>query len=129
MKKLLPLTLMLLTVSAYGQSAEVATTTRAVNGKLISVTNIIGLSDCQTRSTVGKVKGVKVDGDVARFGLSANKETKDVEVRLDRIAADERVVLFKDLIRKGNVLRIAGYACDSGSVISAFSIDRVYQKK
>lgn len=129
MKILLPLIVMICVFSAFGQSSEVASTTRASNGQIISLTNILGLSDCPTRSFVGKVKGVKVDGGVARVGLSSKKEARDIEVQLDRVVADDRAVLFKDLIKKGFILRVAGYACGSSDKISAFTIDRVYSTK
>jgi len=129
MKNLLPFILILSTISAFGQAAQVASTTRASNGQVISLTNILGLSDCPTRILVGKVKDVKVDGSVARFGLNSKKETKDVEVRLDRVGAEDRAVLFKDLIKKGFILRVAGYACGSSDKISAFTVDRVYSTK
>ncbi|MEP6788273.1 MAG: hypothetical protein ABJB40_07575 [Acidobacteriota bacterium] len=129
MKILLPFIVMICAFSAFGQSSEVAGTTRASNGQIISLTNILALSDCPSRSFVGKVKGVKVDGRVARFGLSSKKETKDIEVHLDRVIAEDKAVLFKDLLKKGFVLRVAGYACGSSDKISAFTIDRVYSTK
>lgn len=129
MKFLLPLVVMVCAFSVSGQSTETAATTRASNGQLISLTNIVRLSDCPTRSLVGKVKDVSVDGSAARIGLRVNRETKNIEVHLDRVGAADRAVLFKDLIRKGFTLRIAGYACDSGDKISAFTIDRVYSSK
>src|SRR5580765_8496154 len=125
MKILLPFILILSAIAAFGQSSEAASATRASNGQVISLTNILGLSDCPTRSLVGKVNGVKVDGSVARFGLRSNKESRDVEVHLDRVGAEDRAVLFKDLIKKGYILRVAGYACGSNDRVSAFTIDRV----
>ena len=129
MKILLPLILILAAISAFGQGSQVASTTRASNGQVISLTNMLGLSDCPTRILVGKVKDVAVNGNVARVGLRSNKEPVNVEVLLDRVVADDRAVLFKDLIKKGFILRIAGYACGSSDKISAFTVDRVYSTK
>src|SRR5258706_9373378 len=127
MKILLPLIPMLFAGLAFGQSSAAASTTRAKNGQVISLTNILGLSDCPTGIVVGKVRDVEVDGSVARVELRANKQSKNVEVHLDRVGADDRAVIFKDLIRKNFILRFAGYACNSSNNISAFSVDRVYK--
>jgi len=125
MKKLFPLMLVFLTVSVFGQTSDLATGTRAKNGKLISLTNIVGLSDCETKNFVGKVRKIRVDLNAAHFQLSANKEREKIEVDLKRIAGADRAVLFDDMIRRNYTLRVVGYSCNLSPVISAFSIDLV----
>lgn len=146
MKKLFLLIFTILTVSAYGQTSNVATSTRATNGKLISLTNIVGLSDCQTKNFVGEVRKIKVEGNFLHFqlwepvkgenvldkvkekikGRKKIAATQKIEVDLNRIAAADRAVLFHDMIRKSFTVRVAGYSCASSDVLSAFSLDLVY---
>ena len=145
MKKVLSLILLLLAASAFGQ-ASLATATRAKNGKLISLTNIQGLSDCETKNFVGEVRKIEVDGNLVHFqlwqpqkdagtiekvkekitGRKKIKEKQRIEVDLNRIASADRAVIFKDMIRKSFTLRVAGYSCTQDDVVSAFSIDLVY---
>ncbi|MGH9821059.1 MAG: hypothetical protein ACRD43_12910 [Pyrinomonadaceae bacterium] len=135
-----------LAFSAYGQTSNVATSTRATNGKLISLSNIVGLSDCETKNFVGEVRKINVDGNLLHFQLWAPKKGENVlekvkekikgrkkitaiqkiEVDLNRISAADRAVLFHDMIRKSFTVRVAGYSCGSSDVISAFSLDLVY---
>jgi len=75
---------------------------------------------------MGKVTSVDVNGGVARFQLQEKKESNDVEISLDRLSADDRGVIFKQLVRKKIKLRVAGYSCTPDAAISAFSIDRIY---
>ena len=146
MKKVCLLLFAILTVSAAGQTSEFATATRATNGKLISLTNIVGLSDCETRNFVGEVRKIEIDGNVVRFQLWARnedqgpiqkiketitgrkktKERQKIKVDLNRIAPADRAVIFKDMIRKSFTLRVAGYSCASEDDVSVFSIDLVY---
>jgi hypothetical protein len=69
MKKLFPLILMFFAASAYGQTPNFATGTRATNGKLVSIANILPLSDCQIRNVSGKVRKINVDGNLVHFQL------------------------------------------------------------
>ena len=147
MKRLLPLIfLIFLASTAFGQNTGFATATRARNGKLISLANIVGLSDCETKNFVGEVRKIQNDGRLAHFELWEPKETdntleiikekirgrkaiKDkvkVEVNLARIAPADRASLFHDMIRKSFTLRVAGYACTPSDTVSAFSLDLVY---
>ena len=146
MKELLPFILMFLVGAAFGQTTDLAAATRARNGKLISLTNIVGLRDCETKNFVGEVRKIEKDGRFTRFELWEPKETdntleiikekirgrkpiKDkvkVEVNLARIAPADRAQLFRDMIRKSFTLRVAGYACAPSEVLSVFSMDLVY---
>src|SRR5690349_953731 len=117
MKQLLPFILMFLAGAAIGQTTDFAAATRARNGKLISLTNIVGLSDCETKNFVGEVRKIENDGGFTHFELWEPKETdntfeiikekirgrkpiKDkvkVEVNLARIDPADRAQLFHDL--------------------------------
>ena len=133
MRSFLPFALLALAASAYGQ-ANYATATRAVNNKMIGLTNIIGLSDCPMNEFMGKVKKIKQEPDALHFqlwnkskdGEKHVKEMRNVDVRLDRINVTDRNALSKELVKSGFVLRVAGYSCRSGGVLSAFSVDRIY---
>ncbi len=127
MKKFIPGLALILSLSAFGQKADVAIGTYAENGKLISVTNLSALSDCTARSAEGKVSSVRVEGDRARVRLRNKKvDTADVNIPLERLARDEREAIFHDLVKKQIILRVAGYSCEPDAGILAFSIDRVY---
>lgn len=146
MKKLLPVILALFAISVSGQTSSVATATRAKNGKLISLTNIQGLRDCETKNFVGEVRKIEVNGNMVRFqlwqpekdgntiekvkekitGKKRIKERQKIEVDLGRIAPADRAVIFDDMIRKSFTLRVAGYLCKPDDIVSAFSIDLVY---
>ena len=146
MKKVVPLVLALLAGSVFSQTSTLATATRARNGKLISLTNIQGLRDCETENFVGEVRKIGVEGNLVHFqlwqpqkgegtmekikekvtGKKKIKETQKIEIDLNWIAPMDRAVIFNDLIRKSFTLRVAGYACTSDEVVSAFSIDLVY---
>lgn len=126
MKGLFPFVLIVLSVSAFGQKGEAALGTYSENGKMIAITNLSGLSDCAARSARGKVRSVKVEGGVARVRLREKKVETDIEIPLDKLAKDERDAIFKQLVKKKNLLRVAGYACTPEAAIMAFSIDRLY---
>jgi len=145
MKKVVLLVLLLLASSVFSQTSTFATATRARNGKLISLTNIQGLKDCEIKNFAGEVRKIEVDGNLVNFQLwqpqksegamekikekvTGQKKIKDrqkIEVDLNRIAPSDRAVIFNDLIRKSFTLRVAGYAC-TDEAASAFSIDLVY---
>jgi hypothetical protein len=135
MKGLLPFLLLAFAASAYAQSGNFATATRAVNNKLIGITNIIGLSDCPSTEFSGTVKKIKQEPDALHFrlwnkvknGKKSVKEIRNVDIRLERIAPADRPALSKELIKRGFVLRVSGYDCNSGGVILAFSVDRIYK--
>jgi len=135
MKGLLPFVLLTFAASAHAQAGNFATATRAVNNKLISITNIIGLSDCPSTEFSGKVKKIKREPDALHFqlwnkikeGEKSVKEMRNVDIRLQRIAPADRPSLERELIRSGLVLRVSGYACNSGGVILAVSVDRIYK--
>ncbi|MEO8649935.1 MAG: hypothetical protein ABI539_12280, partial [Acidobacteriota bacterium] len=88
-----------------------------MNGKLIGITNLAGLSDCEPRSVSGKIKDIDVSDRSARIRVKENKTTVEVEIPLQRIAPDDRKVLFHHLITKKVTLRVAGYMCATGDVI------------
>ena len=125
MKKLLPL-ILLLTVSAFGQTLDVAVGGYAVNGKLISLTNLSGLSDCASKSVMGKLKKVKIRKNIAYLRLHDEDGNKNVEFHLERLSASDRAIVFLHLVRTGLVLRISGYSCTPDAAITPFSIYRVY---
>lgn len=113
-------------LTAFGQKKETAVGTYAENGKLISITNLNGLSDCSPVSVSGKVGKVKAETTVARVTIKSGKSSETVEIPLDRLAPDERSVIFKQLLRKSLQIRVAGYRCEPDGAFKAFSIDRVY---
>ena len=124
---IIPIILLLLSVSVFGQaSTNVATSGHAVNGKLISLTNIMPLRDCKIENFSGKVRNIKEQGDAVSFQLWEKKEKRRFELSLNRLAPADRAVIFHDMIRKSFRLRIAGYACEPDEAVSAFSIDLVY---
>ncbi len=118
--------LFVFSLTAFGQKKDTAVGTYAENGKLISITNLTGLSDCSPASVSGKVGKVKIDGGVARVSIKYAKSSESVEIPLDRLASDERSVIFKQLLRKSLMIRVAGYRCEPDGAFKAFSIDRVY---
>ena len=126
MKKLLPLILALFAAAAFGQTPELASGTYAASGRLISVTNLSGLSDCDSANVLGKVSKVKVRGNMAYFRVRAKDEKKTVEIRLDRLNSGDRAAIFLDLVKTGVTVRVSGYSCGTAAIISAFSIDRVW---
>lgn len=133
-KRLLPIVSIVLISAIYGHSQETATATRAVNNKLIGLANIVGLSDCPVSEFAGKVKKVKRNADTLHFWLLSKvksgdetlKETHEVEIKLKRISAGDQSALFRQLVRKGLVLRVAGYKCGGAETVTAFSVNRVY---
>ncbi len=124
MKIFLSIILTLLTVSALSQTSDRASGIYAENGKLISLTNMAGLSDCPVRNVSGKVKKIKVRGNLATFRLGSRSEKINIEVNLDRLSDADRRVVFLDMIRSRYPLRVAGYSCNPDGIISAFSLDR-----
>ncbi len=116
--------LVLFSAPAFGQTSDLASATYANNGKLITLTNILGLSDCPTKNVTGKAKKIKVRGNIATFRLGGRDEKINIEVNLNRLAPAERRVVLLDMIRSRYFLRVAGYACTPDGVISAFSIYR-----
>lgn len=126
MKKLLPLIITLFAAAAFGQTPDLAVGTYAESGRLISLTNLSGLSDCESSNVLGKVSKVKARGNMAYFRVRAKDEKKTVEIRLDRLSSSERAVIFLDLVKAGVTVRVGGYSCGSKAIISAFSIDRVW---
>jgi len=135
MKGFLPFAVLAFALSAYGQVSNFATATRAVNNKMISITNIIGLSDCPMSEFSGKVKKVKQEPDALHFQLwnkvkdgdETVKEMRKVDIRMERIAPTDRTAVARELVKSGYTLRVAGYACRSEGVLSAFSVDRIYK--
>ena len=113
-------------VSVPGQKADQATATYSKNGRIIGVTNLSGLSDCSSKSSIGTVSKVTVDGDTARVHLRDKKMNTEVDVPLIRVAADDRKVIFRNFLSKKIRLRVAGYACTPETSIMAFSVDRIY---
>lgn len=126
MKKFLPLIFALLTASAFGQTTDFAAGTYASTGRLISLTNLSSLSDCDSNNVIGKVTKVKVRGNMAYFRIRADDEKKTIEIRLDRLSSADRTAVFLDLVRGGVTVRVGGYSCGSKAIISAFSIDRIW---
>lgn len=97
---------------------------------MIGITNLTGLSECGAASVTGKIKKVKVGTDLALFDVDADElEEQRVRVPLDRLKSDERSIIFKQLVKKGYVVRVTGYRCSADCAITAFSIDRIYKIK
>lgn len=126
MKKITFLTVMLLAVSSFGQSSGSASAIYASNGKLVGLTNLSALSTCPVSSVDGKVKSVTIDGNSVGFLLKKKHETTSVVASLEGLAPADWAAGMRDLIRKGNPLRVGGYTCESEGIVTAFSIDRIY---
>jgi hypothetical protein len=126
MKKLLPLIIVIFAFSTFGQTPDLATGTYAESGRLISLTNLSGLSDCESSNVVGKISKVKLRAGLVSFRVKAKGEKKSVDFRLDRLSTRERTVVFLDLVKGAVTVRISGYSCGLTGIISAFSIDRVW---
>ena len=117
---------MFLTVSTFGQKSELAVGTYAANGVLISLTNLSGLSDCESRNVQGILKKVKIRKDLAYLRLKVDKEKVNVEFPLEKLSPADRSIVFYQMVRTGLIVRIGGYACTPKDPITAFSIDRIY---
>ena len=133
-KRLCLIAFVVSSAAIYGQSQEMATATRAVNNKLIGLSNIMGLTDCPVSEFAGKVKKVKQYADTLHFRLESKvhkgdekiEESREVDIRLARVAPGDRSALVRQLVRKGLVLRVSGYTCGARDAITAFSVNRVY---
>ncbi len=119
--------LLALSVVAISQNIDPAIAKYAENGKLISVANLSGLKECSIRTVVGKVVGVKLEGNRSQLSLRTKKEEAvNFEILLDRLLDDDRKALVSDLLKKKMPLRVAGYACDQDAALTVLSIYRVY---
>jgi hypothetical protein len=116
----------LLCATVTAQKSDLAIATYSKNGRIISLTNLSGLSDCPSKSAMGKVSSVDINGDIARVRLNDKKIDADVDVPLSRVSADDRKIIFRNFLSKKARLRVAGYACTQEAAITAFSIDRIY---
>ena len=129
MKSFILAVFFILVLNVVSRSQEAAGS-YAGNGAMIGITNLTELSDCGAASVTGKIKKVKVGSDLAVIEVDANElEDQRVRVPLGRIKSDERAVVFKQLVKKGYTVRIAGYRCSADCAITAFSIDRIYKIK
>ena len=127
MTKLFPLIILFFAVTAFAQTSDPAVPTYSINEKLIGLSNLTGLSDCQVRSVLGKVKKIERNRDSVSVTVKVDKKTRETAViPLERVAADDRKTLLRHLITKNNTVRISGYACTEEGPFSAFSVDRVY---
>jgi hypothetical protein len=113
-------------VTAVGQTKDKATAIYASNGTLVGLSDLVGLLDCAARSADGKLRDLDIEGDKATFRVKKKDRSAKVEVDLARLSTSDRTMAIRDLIRKSNPVRVAGYTCGDGDVITAFSIDRVY---
>lgn len=127
MKFLLSVAFLFVALPVFGQVSGSATSTYARNGKLIGLTNLSGLNDCSVKNAAGRVKKVKVNGNVAKFRLRSKEETQNIEVNLAALSESDRASMFKDLVRSGYPIRVGGYTCSDDADITAFSIDRIYR--
>ena len=75
---------------------------------------------------MGKIAKVKVENSIGHASVKADETDVEVAVPLDRLKPEDRSVIFKQLVRKKSKVRIAGYRCNEGEPITAFSIDRIY---
>ena len=127
MIRLYPLVILLFAVPAFAQTSDPAVATYSINEKLIGLSNLAGLSDCQVRTVVGKVRKIERGEKAATVTVKVDKKTSATAVvPLERVAEDDRKTLFRHLITKNNTIRLSGYACDPEAPFSAFSVDRVY---
>ena len=126
MKKLVPIFVAAFACLSFGQAADKATAIYASNGTLVGLSNLSGLSDCSSRSVDGRLKDLHVEGDKATFNVRKKKESAEVQIDLSRLSDADRTMALRDLIRKSNPIRVAGYVCGTDTVITAFSIDRIY---
>jgi hypothetical protein len=115
-----------ITAVCFAQPKETAIGRYAENGNLISITNLSGLSECTAASVMGKIGKVKVEDSLSRTSVKADDAEIEVAVPLERLKPEDRNAIFKQLVRKKANVRIAGYKCNEGDPITAFSIDRIY---
>lgn len=126
MKKWLLIALILSATSVYGQTPQLATANYAENGELIGITNLSGLEDCTAANFKGKVKEIKIDEPLSRFEIRIKRESYKVQINLDMLSSRNRTAVFRDLIKKGRILRVSGYRCGTDKFIRAISIERSY---
>ncbi len=128
MKRFFPLIVIFFASVAFSQTAGKAIPAYSVNDKLIGLSNLTdGLSECPVRSASGKIKDIDRLGNTVEIRIKIDKKTSaKAIIPLDRVSADERKPLFKHLITKNNIVRVAGYGCDAEMPFTAFSVDRVY---
>jgi len=118
----------LISAGAIARAQEAtAHATYSSNDKLIGLTGLSPLQSCTIRSMQGKVKDVKVRGDVVRFDLDSKTERMTFRFPINRLASAEQYKFRKDFLHKGLLLRASGYACSGeDEPLEAISIDRVY---
>ena len=126
MKKLIVVFFAVFACSAFGQTKDTATAVYASNGTLVGLSNLAELKDCTSKSVDGRLRHLDIEGDTASFRVKKKHQDAKVEINLARLAAADRTVAIRDLIRGSNPVRVAGYTCGDEEVIKAFSIDRVY---
>lgn len=114
----------LFTTSVFGQA--LAKATYASNGKMIGIADLTGLQDCRIENGTGKVSKAKISDSSASITLKTETGKAEFTVPLGTVKPDDKAVLFKHLITKGNTLRVGAYRCSDGSPASVFSVDRVY---
>ena len=126
MIKVLALLTVLFAAAAFGQTKDKATAIYASNGTLVGLADLTGLSDCAAKSADGKLRDLEIEGDMATFSVKKKDHSAKVAVSLARLSTSDRAMAIRDLIRKSNPIRVAGYTCGDDDVITAFSVDRVY---
>lgn len=113
-------------ISVLPQVKDPAVATYASNNRLISITNLTGLSECSGANISGKIGKVKRENAIANVSVKSEDSNALVVIPLDRVKPEELSTLFKDLVRKQVRVRIAGYRCKPEDAITAFSVDRIY---
>ena len=128
MSKLPLALLLLLCVSAYSQSPNLAHATYGRTGQMVGLADLAPLRDCQVRSAEGKARAIKVENGVVTFDLKAqDKSRQKFRFPLSILDRPERKSFRKGFLQKGTRLRASGYACTgTGDPLEAISIDRSY---
>ena len=115
-----------LSASVLSQTKDTAVARYAENGNLISISNLTGLSECTPANVIGKLGKVKVEDTAGRTSIRTDDSDVEISVPLDKLKAEDKSVIFKQLLRKKAKVRVAGYRCTPDEPITAFSIDRIY---
>lgn len=126
MKVLILVVFAVFTSTGFGQTTKQATAIYASNGTMVGISDLVGLSDCKSQNVAGKLRKLKIVGDTATFHVKKKHQDAEVTVDLSRLATADRTMAIRDLIRKSNPIRVAGYTCGDEEVITAFSVERVY---
>jgi hypothetical protein len=128
MSKLPLVLLLILCVSVYPQSADLAHATYGRTGQMVGLADLAPLRDCRVRSADGKARAIRVENGVVTFDLRApDKSRQKFRFPLSMLDRPERKSFRRGFLQKGVRLRASGYACGGPEEpLEAISIYRSY---